>query len=787
MKIPFRYGCLLLVLLATTISLAAQRNPSLKLYYDNPANASAEDDPFAWDDDRDWLQALPLGNGSLGAMVYGDVFNERIQLNEKSLWSGSTQDPNNPASAEALDEIRRLLFAGQYRDAQALTNRSMICSGQGSGHGQGLKAPYGCFQTLGNLRIRTAGGDTYTNYHRELDLNEGIIRVSYSIGDIQYRREYFISFPAQALVVRFTASKAGQLSFSCCLDRPENFSTQRVNEQLLMSGHTDNGHGAPGLKYTARLGAKTKNGHIHFTDSSLIVDNADEVVLVLAATTDFRNRDDGTEQQVQEALALPYASLRKAHQTDYQSLFGRMSIDLTPEAFPDLPTDQAILMARTSGDYRRLSEILFQYGRYLLIASSRQGCLPANLQGIWTNKIQPPWNADYHTNINLQMNYWPADVCNLGELNEPYFDFLKTLVEPGSKTAQIHYNAPGWVVHPITNIWGFTAPGEEASWGLHPAAGAWLCTHIMEHFRFSGDTAFLRDLFPTLKSSVMFYHNWMVKDPVSGHYVSGPAGSPENTFIAPDSSRCQITMGSAHDQQVIAALFADFLSAAAVLAIQDPLTDSIRKQLPLLGKPQITGDGRIMEWSEEFIEAEPGHRHMSHLWALYPGSALTPAQSPTLAKAARKSIDYRIQNGGGHTGWSAAWLINLYARLYDGNQAVQFLHNILEKATAPNLFTLHPPFQIDANLGLTAGIAEMLLQSHNDTLRLLPALPAEWPRGEIRGLRARGGYTVDIKWTNKHLKKAVIKADRTGSCVIVAEDKTREAYINKESRIIIRH
>lgn len=786
MNIPRYMARLFFLLFLTWSPVMAQKNAATTLWYLHPARADATDDPFAWNDDPDWLQALPLGNGSLGAMVYGDVFTERLQLNEKSLWSGSREDPNNPAAASTLSEIRHLLFEGKYKEAQELTNSNMICRGAGSGHGQGSRKPYGCFQTLGDLRIAFPDKGYYSNYRRELDLNNGIIRVCYTIGKIQYLREYFISYPDQVLVVRFSSSKAGQLNFDCMLNRPEEFTTRVVSNTLVMSGTLDNGYGGPGMSYTTRLGAKTKNGRIEFSDTSLNIRGADEVILVLAATTDYKDTTDFTRERVNKALAATYKELLKKHTNDYQTLFRRVSFRITQKNHPNIPTDEALIRARSTGDYRRLSELLFQYGRYLLISSSRPGSLPANLQGLWANKIQTPWNADYHTNINLQMNYWPADVTNLSELNEPFFRLLQSLVEPGSRTARTHYQAPGWIVHPITNVWGFTAPGEEAGWGLHPAAGAWLCTHILEHFRFTTDTTFLREFFPTLRSSVQFYLHWLVQDPYSEQYVSGPAASPENTFIAPDSSRCQITMGPAHDQQIITTLFDDFLTASAILENHDPLADSVRLVRNRMAPTTIASDGRLMEWPEEFAEAEPGHRHLSHLWGLYPGSLLCPDRAPELARAAQKSVDYRIQHGSGHTGWSAAWLINLYARLGNGNQAVNFLQSILEKATAPNLFTLHPPFQIDANFGATAGIAEMLLQSQGDTLRLLPALPESWPCGEVRGLKARGGITADIKWTNHRLQKARITASRPGKFVVSSPHQTWNILPDKHSRIIIK-
>jgi alpha-L-fucosidase 2 len=506
-------------------------------------------------------------------------------------------------------------------------------------------------------------------------------------------------------------------------------------------------------------------------DDSLIVQDADAVTLILTASTDHRleypqytGRDfEGlTAHRMEMATQKKYGDLLQTHIDDHSALFGRVHLDLAPGVRDTIPTDKRLQAFVETRRDPHLVELAFQYGRYLLMASSRPGSLPANLQGVWANKIQTPWNGDYHTDVNIEMNYWPAEVTNLPETHLPLFDLITSLVEPGQRTAEIHYNADGWVVHPITNVWGYTSPGERASWGMHTGAGAWICQHIMEHYVFTGDTAFLQRMFPVLEGSVRFYMDWLVKHPDTGKLVSGPAVSPENTFIAPDGSNCQISMGPAHDQQVIWQLFTDYLKASEVLGTETAFTDSVSTAKSELAGPQIGSDGRLMEWAEEFPEAEPGHRHISHLFALHPGAQISTEHTPELARAAKRSLDHRIEHGGGHTGWSAAWLVSQYARLEEAEQAKQSLDVVLSKNMTPNLFAQHPPFQMDANFGVTAGIAEMLLQSHADVIHLLPALPEAWPEGTVQGLRARGGLTVELVWKDGILEHASLSADQGG-------------------------
>lgn len=752
--------------------VASDDGPKMKLWYLSPADAAVKDGTDAWTDDVEWLKALPLGNGSLGAMVFGDVPMERIQLNEETMWSGSPQHSDNPVAAENLQRIRQLLFEGRYREATELTNRTQVCTGAGSGSGNGKDVPYGSFQTLGDLWIDFDCKDEYTDYYRDLDLETAVATVSYTQDGVRYRREIFVSRPDQVMVVRMTADRRGALSFTCRMTRPERFTTSCEDGQLVMSGALNDGHGGSNLRYMARLKAVTRGGETFCTDDALRVSGADEVILLLAASTDYRldyplykGRDyvNITRRAIEQAGHKSYTSLLKAHLKEYEPYFDRVSLRLGGDESQDIPTDERLERVKQGADDEHLCELMFQYGRYLLIASSRPGTMPANLQGIWANKVQTPWNGDYHTNVNIQMNYWPAEVANLSECQLPLFDLIASLVKPGHETARVQYGMGGWVVHPITNIWGYTSPGESSSWGMHPGGTGWLCQHICEHYRFTGDKDFLQRMYPVLKGAVEFYLDWLTVDPRSGKLVSGPAASPENSFVAPDGSRAQISMGPTHDQQVIWQLFDDFGMASRELGIDDDLVHRVAAAKANLAPTKIGHDGRIMEWAEEFEEVEPGHRHISHLFAVHPGAQINMLQTPELAAAAGKSMDYRIAHGGGHTGWSSAWLIIQYARLLRGEQAKGSLDTVLRRCVMPNLFTQHPPFQMDANFGTTAGIAEMLLQSHvydngAYVLQLLPALPAAWPDGEFTGLKARGGFEVSARWQAGRMVELRVKS-----------------------------
>lgn len=778
MKLELKYKLFIIYLACGLCSSNAQKN-ELYLWYESPADATQIDSTDTWLSDTEWVKALPLGNGSLGAMVYGDVFRERIQLNEETIWSGSPYSPNNPNASKYQEEIKNLLLQEKYKDANSLASKTQVCLGKGSGKGKAAELPFGCYQTLGDLWIDFDNKLPYSNYKRSLNLDKATINVEYSQGNVNYYRELFISHPDQALIIHLYSDKKEQISFKCSLSRPERYKTFKDYDELVMKGSLSNGKGGDGLNYMVRLKAIPKNGYVNYTDSILEVKNADEVTLLLTASSDYlmeypeckgRDYESVTKKNINNASCKSYEELYKNHVEDYSKFYNRVSFSLGSNC-DSIPTDKRIQNAINGSVDMHLYELLFQYGRYLLISSSRPGGLPANLQGIWANRIQNPWNCDYHTNINLEMNYWLAEITNLSEMHTPLFDYISFLTKPGSETAKVQYSQKGWIVHSIANVWGYTSPGEKIKWGFYIGAGAWLCQHISEHFRFTNDKDFIKKMYPVLKSAVEFYLDWLIVDRNTNKMVSKLSTSPENTYYSPNQEVCSVCIGSSHDQQVIKQLFRDFIMISDSLSINNNFVDSVKICSKLLKDVSIGKDGRIMEWDKEYEEPEPGHRHLSHLYFLYPGTYLDRFRDLDLMEAAQKTIAYKEHYGGGYIPWNSAWLINLFARLNEPEKSLKNIDLIIKKHINPNLFIQRTPFQIEANFGVASGIAEMLLQSDMSVdgeyiLHLLPALPECWKNGEIAGLKARGGFDVSIEWDNESISKVVIKSLNGNDCKV---------------------
>jgi alpha-L-fucosidase 2 len=745
-----------------------------------------------------YYEAAPTGNGRIGAMMFGHAVRERIVLNESGMWSGGVQDADRQEAYKSLPDIRRFLLEGRFKEATALFYKNFNCRGPGSGGAVGSELAFGCYQTLGDLNLyfhQAISGigqcEGVSGYIRELDFRTGVSRVAYTVGGKHFTRECIAGRPHECIALRLQCNKPASISFNAQLSRSERFSVKAAgNDGLSMCGQLTNGKDGKGVKYACLIRVKTKGGEVAVDSNTLYVRRADEAVLYITMATDIKTSIGGrhipdalkaAEQDMKATYVLSWETLHEDSVRAHSELYERSVLELKSSEIQATTPQRLRRLDRGEGD-KGLYALLYHYSRYLLISSNRPGGLPANLQGIWGDEIQTPWNGDWHLNAQ-QMNFWAAETTNLSEMHKPYLELIYSLMEPGAKTAKAYYNARGWVVHTITNPWGFTSPGEGAQWGATSTCSIWLCQHVWDHFLFTNDMEYLRRFYPVLKGCALFYADMLVPDPKTGYLVTAPSNSPENSFKT-ESGSWALCTGPTYDNQLLRYLFSATIEAGRLVGDDSAFASMLEKMRSKLAPTRISQrTGGIQEWNEDYEEDRPYHRHTSHLWGVYPGDEITPEDTPLLALAAKRSLTKR---GITSPGWANIHRVAILARIADGDAAENILRFHLRYSTYPNLFcrTYHNsesvrltqmpeagnyyyPFQIDANLGAGGSIAEMLLQSHRYTgdfrervheIHLLPALPSGWDAGSITGLCARGGFTVDLQWKDNSPVRIVIRS-----------------------------